>query len=422
MVSHSVTPSIFTSVCREAAILCFVFSKHVSNALKTSLLATHDLALFLISVLADSGLQGFSRSNFLGQVTGPCSVNYALSAMILTAGEIANPGYTAQTWHVYLVFLLLLIVEGLLTMNSTKFLGRLNELGTILNLIVLVIFVAWFPAGSINHPKTNDSHYVWTDIVNGTEWPAGLGFIMGFLSVIWTMSGYDAPFHLSEECSNANIASPRAIVMTAQLGLYLGFAIILVIAYTVKDITAVVAGPYGQPMGSLCLQVLGQKAGLAMFSLNIIAQFFVGQGCTVASSRVVYAYSRDGALPGSRWWKKVNKHTNTPVNAVWFVLAVGALLGLLMFASPVAIGAVFSIGAIAQYMAFIFPVALKLFVVGDQFKPGKHILAINLSYKANNPQAHGTLAAGLNRSAQLPSRTWRSLSQSSASLHLRAAI
>ena len=43
-------------------------------------------------------------------------------------------------------------------------------------------------------------------------------------------SGYDVPFHLSEECSNANIASPRAIVMTAQLGLYLGWACILVIA------------------------------------------------------------------------------------------------------------------------------------------------------------------------------------------------
>lgn len=53
---------------------------------------------------------------------------------------------------------------------------------------------------------------------------------MGFLSVIWTMSGYDTSFHLSEECSNANIAGPRAIVMTAQLGLYLGWAIILVIA------------------------------------------------------------------------------------------------------------------------------------------------------------------------------------------------
>ena len=50
------------------------------------------------------------------------------------------------------------------------------------------------------------------------------------ISILIFDSGFDAPFHLSEECSNANIASPRAIVMTAQLGLYLGWAIILVIA------------------------------------------------------------------------------------------------------------------------------------------------------------------------------------------------
>ncbi|MCJ1230802.1 hypothetical protein MMC12_007476 [Toensbergia leucococca] len=309
-------------------------------------------------------------SNFLGQVTGPCSVNYVLSSMILTAVEIANSDYTAKIYHVYLLFLALLIVEGLLTMNSTKFIGYLNKVGTVVNMAVIIFFVIWLPVGSINQPKFNSNDYVWTGIVNGTEWPSGFAFMMGFLSVIWTMAGYDAPFHLSEECSNANIASPRAIVMTAQLGLYLGWAIILVIAYTVKNIPDVVDGQYGQPMGSLCLQVLGPKAGLALFSLNIIAQFFVGIGCTVASSRVTFAYSRDGALPGSRWLKKVNRVTRTPVNAVWFVLAFGAILGLLMFASPIAIGAVFSIGAIAQYIAFIFPVALKLFVVGDRFRPG----------------------------------------------------
>lgn len=156
--------------------------------------------------------------------------------------------------------------------------------------------------------------------------------------------GYDAPFHLSEECSNANIASPRAIVMTAQLGLYLGWAVILVIAYTVKDIAPVVDGRYGQPFGSLCLQVLGKKAGLAMFSLNIVAQFFGAQGCLITATRIIFAYARDGALPGSRLWATVNKRTKTPVYATWFVAFLGCLLGLLIFGGPTAIGAVFSIG------------------------------------------------------------------------------
>ncbi|KIX10673.1 uncharacterized protein Z518_01757 [Rhinocladiella mackenziei CBS 650.93] len=309
-------------------------------------------------------------SNFCGFVTGPCSVNYALASMLITCGMIAYPDYTPETWHVYLTLLALLILNGVLTMQSTWFIGWLNKIGTIWNLAVLIIFIIWFPVGSVNHPKTNDSHAVWTEFQNGTEWPIGWATIMGFLTTIWTMSGYDAPFHLSEECSNANIASPRAIVMTAQSGLWLGWAIIFVIVYTVKDITDVVAGQYGQPFGSLCLQVLGKNAGLAMFSLNIVAQFFVGEGCTITATRVVFAYSRDGAIPGSRWWKQVHPRTKTPVYATWGVLMVSALLGLLMFASPVAIGAVFSIGAIAQYTSFTAPIALKLFFDKGRFKPG----------------------------------------------------
>lgn len=313
-------------------------------------------------------------SNFFGFATGPCSVNYALAAMLVTCGELAYPDYTAQTWHIYLTLLALLIVQGFITMQSTKFIGWVNKVGTVFNVIVIFIFIIWFPVGSINRPKTNKSSVIWTNFENGTEWPIGWAVIMGFLTTIWTMSGYDAPFHLSEECSNANIAGPRAIVYTAQSGLWLGWVICWVIGYTVQDITDVVAGPYGQPFGSLCLQVLGQRAGLAMFALNIIAQFFVGQGCTITATRVIFAYSRDGAVPGSRYWSRVDKRTQTPVWATWGILTIAALLGLLCFASPVAIGAVFSIGAIGQYTSFTLPVALKLFFdndkYGKRFRPG----------------------------------------------------
>jgi len=106
--------------------------------------------------------------------------------MILTAAEIAHPDYTVQTYHDYLLLLALLIIEGLLTMNSTKFIGQLNKFGTVFNFIVVFIFVIWVPVGSINMPKTNTNSEVWTSkgIVNGTEWPTGFAFLMGFLSVI----------------------------------------------------------------------------------------------------------------------------------------------------------------------------------------------------------------------------------------------
>jgi amino acid transporter len=159
------------------------------------------------AVLAPEGWGPFASwcigwSNFLGFTTGPCSVNYALAAMMLAAGQIANPNYTPQTWHLYLTFLLLLIAQGLLTMNSTKFLGYMNIVGTAINLVVVIIFVIWLPVASINNPKFNDNQTVWVNIQNGTEWPAGWAFIMGFLSVIWTMSGMVVHSMLKTSCDS----------------------------------------------------------------------------------------------------------------------------------------------------------------------------------------------------------------------------
>jgi len=107
--------------------------------------------------------------------------------MILTAVEIANPDFTYTTYQIYLLMLALLILDGILTMRSTKFLARLNIIGTIVNVVVVVVFVVWMPAGSINTPKINSNASVWTEVVNGTEWPDGFAFLMGFLSVIWTL-------------------------------------------------------------------------------------------------------------------------------------------------------------------------------------------------------------------------------------------
>jgi len=254
----------------------------------------------------------------------------------------------------------------------TKYIANFNSVSTFFNMSILVITLIVIPATTTNtNPKFNSSADVWGTITNGTEWPDGIAVLMSFISVIWTMSGYDAPFHLSEECSNAAIASPRAIVLTAISGGILGFLLNLVIAYTVVDITAVITSDLGQPFVAYCLQVLPQNTALAITALTILCSYFMGQGCMVAASRVTYAYARDGVFPFSaQIWGKVNKHTQTPVNAVWMNTVIGIILLLLIFAGPLAIGAIFSIGAIGAYVAFTLPVTLRTFVVGNRFRPG----------------------------------------------------
>lgn len=223
--------------------------------------------------------------------------------------------------------------------------------------------------GTATSPKFLPSSQVWS-IQNGTEWPDGVAVLMSFIAIIWTMSGYDAPFHLSEECSNAAVASPRAIVMTAGVGGLAGWALQLVVAYTVIDIPSVLGSDLGQPWASYLIQVMPQKIALAILGLTIVCAYSMGQGCMVAASRVTFAYARDGCFPGSWWIKRVNKHTHTPVNAVWFNTSIGICLLLLIFGGTVAIGAIFSVGAIAAYVAFTIPIFIKTFFVGDRFRRG----------------------------------------------------
>jgi amino acid transporter len=61
------------------------------------------------------------------------------------------------------------------------------------------------------------------------------------------------------------------------------------------------------------------------------SQFVTGAAQGVDASRVVFAFARDNALPGSRWWKRINHHTQTPVNAVWFVMVASGIIGVLGF-------------------------------------------------------------------------------------------
>ncbi|TAQ83720.1 hypothetical protein B7494_g7955 [Chlorociboria aeruginascens] len=329
------------------------------------------------AVLAPPGWGPFAAwltgwSNFFVQVTGAPSVDYALSAMILAAASITHPDYVPTNYQTFLLTVLVMIIHACISSMPTLWIARFNSWGSTLNMIALVVVIIIIPAsvtGTADTPKFLPSSQVWS-IQNGTDWPDGVAVLMSFLAIIWTMSGYDAPFHLSEECSNANVAAPRAIVLTSGIGGLMGWALQLVVAYTVIDIPSVVGSDLGQPWASYLVQVMPQKIALAILSITIMCGFFMGQGCMVAASRVTFAYSRDGCFPCSWWMKRVNKYTYTPVNAVWFNTSIGICLLFLIFGGPVAIGAIFSVGAIAAYVAFTIPIFIRVFFVGNRFRRG----------------------------------------------------
>jgi amino acid transporter len=101
----------------------------------------------------------------------------------------------------------------------------------------------------------------------------------------------------------------------------------------------------------------------------IVAQLFCGMASVTANSRMIYAFSRDGALPGSSFWHRINPRTRTPTNAIWLAAGGAFVLGLPYLWNATAYAAVTSIAVIGLYIAYVLPTLLRL-LQGDSFQRG----------------------------------------------------
>lgn len=322
-------------------------------------------------------------SNWLCQITAAPSVNNSCACLILALRSYNSSGISPTKGEIYGLGTGIQIVHGIISSLPTRWLATFNSVGTITNILFLVIVFVMILAG--NHrqdyypdtSKFNDNGFAWS-FYNQTDWPMGIAVLQSFLGVIWAMSGYDSPFHLSEECSNASVAAPKAIVLTATCGGAIGWMFMLAISYTLVSIDEIAEDKQGlgQPFVSYLTQILNKNAVNAATTLTIISSFFMGCSCMLAASRVTYAYARDGFFPLSRYWKIVNQKTKTPINAVWVNLLLGQLLLLLNFAGDTAIGAIFSVGGISGFVSFTMPTLLKITYANKTFKRGPWHLGV----------------------------------------------
>ena len=130
-------------------------------------------------------------SNWLVQVTGAPSVDYAMSAMILAGVSINKPDYVPQNYQVFLLTVLILIIHGFISSMPTRRIAQFNSYGSTFNIIALIIVIIMIPAATNRKdqglPKFTSASTVWGSFYKGTDFPNGVAVLMSFLSVIWTM-------------------------------------------------------------------------------------------------------------------------------------------------------------------------------------------------------------------------------------------
>ena len=142
----------------------------------------------------------------------------------------------------------------------------------------------------------------------------------------------------------------------------IGYIVLLAITFAATDAKAVNDGG-GTVVRRLRERDERRRGRSSILIIAVVGQLFCGMSCMTSASRMMYAFSRDGAVPGWRIWSRVNKR-RIPFNAVIAVAVCALVLTLPALKGnkdglTVAFTAVVSIGVIGLYIAYAIPIFLR---------------------------------------------------------------
>ncbi|TFK83309.1 amino acid transporter [Polyporus arcularius HHB13444] len=308
-------------------------------------------------------------ANVTGQVVLMCSSDYLTAQVIVTALSVGSDGaINLSLGATYGITLALLFSHGVVCSSATGVLARINVVYVIISVGTCIALAISLLVCSGDQRVSASTAF--TMFENNTGWAnEGWAFLLSFYAPMWCMVGYDSAAHLSEETTGAARVAPIAIVTAVGTASLLGWLLYIAISFATASVPHLLATDFPIPAGQLYLDVLGKRGMLAVWSILIVVLYASGAAQGVDASRVIFAFSRDNALPGSEWWKKVHPYTNTPVNAVWLVMALCAVLAVLGFSTS-ALNSLAGASIIALYVSYATPIVLKLTTGRKTFQPG----------------------------------------------------
>ncbi len=305
--------------------------------------------------------------NFLGQVAVTAGIDFGAAFFVHALLSLTFNLSTAH-WVTIVIYAVILFVHGMLNQFGIRLVALLNDISVwwhIFGVLIIVAVLAFVPS---HHQSAS---FVFGHFYNGTGLvvPTFYIVLIGLLLAQYTFTGYDASAHMTEETRDAATAGPRGIVMSILVSLVAGWVLLIGVTFAIQNYTSEVGSATGVPPAQIFLDAIGKTGAELLLLIVCVAQLFCGMSSVTANSRMIYAFSRDGALPFSSFWHRVNHRTRTPTNAIWLAAGGALILGLPYLWNYAAYAAVTSIAVIGLYIAYVTPTFLRL-RRGEEFKRG----------------------------------------------------
>jgi len=197
----------------------------------------------------------------------------------------------------------------------------------------------------------------------GGVWPQTsnmfLLFLLGLMLPAYTITGFDASAHTSEETIDAARQVPKGIVNSVIWSGVFGWAMLVAVVLAfpnMNDAAAKGANAFFWMMDT----VLPAPLKIALYIGIGISQYLCGLATVTSASRMTYAFARDRGLPASGSLRSVSHKYRTPVSAIWVVsiLSVAFTVYTPVYSTITAVCVIF------LYISYVIPTALGLFAYG----------------------------------------------------------
>ena len=328
--------------------------------------------------------------NLIGLVAVTAGVSYGCATFIDLTLSTFSESYAANysLTRVFVIFVVVLFLAALLNIFSSHLMAIMNNVSVwwhVVGASAIVLILLLVP------DQHQSFSYVFTERFNNSGFDDGStsGFAFwfaivpfGFLLTQYTITGFDASAHLSEETESASNAAAKGIWQSILYSVIGGYILLLCVVFAVPSVDGAPdnAGVGGGGVAYIFNASLGQDWATLVLFISASAQFFCATSCMTSASRMTFAFSRDGAIPGSDWLKKLTGN-RVPANAVMMVAVCAAIVTLPALIEvnigtaeaplivPVAFYAVTSIAVIGLYLAFAIPIFLR-WKYGERFEVG----------------------------------------------------
>ena len=268
-------------------------------------------------------------------------------------------------WVQVIAVALITAAQALFNHFGIKLTTMLTDFSGYLIFVVAIVLTLTF----LIFGATHDFSRIFT-FVNNSGDPGGgylptarigiVAFLVGLLYPLYTITGFDASAHTSEETRDARNAVPRGMMQSVFWSLVFGFVMAVSFVMAAPDM-ATLAKDGSAAWFNLYNNLPAPALLKGVLAIAIVlANFLCALAGLTSISRMIYAFARDGGLPMSSTLASVNPTYRTPVAAIWTgaVLSVAATLYSPAFAALAAGCALF------LYVSYAMPIAAGVMAEG----------------------------------------------------------